>query len=432
MNKNLIILTGLIFWLVSCNNKEATDPNMLVIEKLSKLEGVSFKTINGDDTYRQCFELSVEQPLDHENPNSEKFTQRVYLSHLDLNKPVVFITEGYSAGRNYISELSDFIQANQIIVEHRFFGKSVPDSIKWNFLNLKQATADLHRINKLLKSIYKEKWVSSGISKGGQTSISYRYFYPEDVSATVPYVAPLNLKNEDPRLTTFISEKVANETDRKAVSDFQKKLLLTREFLMPEFKVLTQEKNYNFSILGEDAAFEFAVLEFSFAFWQWGYFQVIDIPTDFSNPKEIITFLDKTDAVSFFTDESIQGFRPFFYQALTEMGMYNYDTTAFSGLLKYVKDPNFNFTFPENTEKSFNKELMPGEYKWLKNKALNFVFIYGSFDPWFATAPDLSQSNGNHLFMVKEKGNHRTRIKSFTEAEQQQIKDSLYKWLDIK
>ena len=42
--------------------------------------------------------------------------------------------------------LTNLLDANQIMVEHRYFGKSVPDSLDWNYLNIKQSAADHHRI----------------------------------------------------------------------------------------------------------------------------------------------------------------------------------------------------------------------------------------------------------------------------------------------
>jgi len=105
----------------------------------------------------------------------------------------VMITGGYSANRNYLSEPASILGCNQIIVEHRYFGESLPDSLDWSQLTTANAAADHHHIYQLFSQYYQEKWMSSGISKGGQTSIFYKYYYPDDMAVTMPYVAPLNL-----------------------------------------------------------------------------------------------------------------------------------------------------------------------------------------------------------------------------------------------
>ena len=67
------------------------------------------------------------------------------------------------------------------------------------------AAADHHRIVEVLKLIYPGKWIGTGISKGGQTAMFHRYFYPEDVDISVPYVAPLNFSTEDQRFIHFLT-----------------------------------------------------------------------------------------------------------------------------------------------------------------------------------------------------------------------------------
>ena len=117
-------------------------------------------------------ELQIRQPIDHNNPDAGYFEQMVYLLHKDFNKPVVLVTEGYAARPNATNELTKLLDANQIIVEHRYFGKSLLDSLDYQFLNIRQAASDHHHITTLFKQLYMGKWIATGISKGGQTGCS--------------------------------------------------------------------------------------------------------------------------------------------------------------------------------------------------------------------------------------------------------------------
>ena len=65
------------------------------------------------------------------------------------------ITEGYDRPKNRIVELTKLLDGNQILIEHRFFGQSLPDTLDYKYLTLKQVTGDLHHINELFKRIYK-------------------------------------------------------------------------------------------------------------------------------------------------------------------------------------------------------------------------------------------------------------------------------------
>ena len=141
--------------------------------------------------------------MDHTRPESGSFKQKVLLGHRAAEAPVIAELEGYAIGAVRENELAGLLKGNQLTIEHRFFDSSVPeDGIPWEYLTIKQAAADHHAVIQAIKQhLYpSSKWVSTGISKGGQTTVFHRYFYPDDVDVSVPYVAPLNLEYVDPRL----------------------------------------------------------------------------------------------------------------------------------------------------------------------------------------------------------------------------------------
>jgi len=426
----LIIFTNYLLIFSNCNDKESKDDNFLITEKLSKIEGVNFITETGDETYNQCFKLEIEQPLNHHVKGGYTFKQKVYLYHFDLTRPTVIFFNGYSINTPYVSELAKIIGANQVYVEHRFFGDSKPKNYDWNYLNIEQAAADYHRIIKILKQIYKGKWLSTGISKGGQTVMFHSFYYPKDVDVSVPYVAPLNFSAQDERLINFF-DKVGTKECREKINNFQKLLLKNKDKLLPAFKKNAENKEYSFKILGIEKAYEYMVLEYEFAFWQWQFSSCEEIPTKIDDAEKIIEHIEKNDAISFFSDESIESFRPFFYQALTEIGFYTYNINTLKKLLVYADNPDFNFTMPKGIEAKFNDTLMQSVNNYIQNDANNFIYIYGGSDPWSAPAVELIKGKTNSFKMVKKDGSHRTRINSFSNDKKNRIIDSLKVWLDI-
>ena len=163
----------------------------------------------------------------------------MFLNHKSFTAPVIFTTEGYSAdyamNKNYINELCSILNGNEICVEHRYFSKSKPENIDWHYLTTRNAAEDHHIIRKTLGQLYKGKWVSTGISKGGQTCLLYQMYYPNDVDACVAYVAPIAKALEDGRHEPFINN-VATKKERKKVSDFQLEILKRRETIFPMFE----------------------------------------------------------------------------------------------------------------------------------------------------------------------------------------------------
>ena len=136
--------------------------------------------------------------------------------------------KGYESTYKSITEPARLIGANQFDVEHRFFGESIPAGMDYKYLTIEQATADLHHIREVLGSVYKKDWISTGISKGGETTVYYRYFFPNDVKVSVPYVAPLALSMEDPRIYHFF-DTVNTSEFRTAVLDLQTRMLKNRK-----------------------------------------------------------------------------------------------------------------------------------------------------------------------------------------------------------
>ncbi len=376
----LLIFTSYLFIFTNCNDKKSRNDNFLITEKLSQIDGVSFITEEGSTTYKQCFKLEIEQPLNHHVKGGQTFKQKVYLHHFDISRPTILFINGYSIRTPYVSELAEMIGANQVYVEHRFFGDSKPDNYDWNYLNIEQAAADYHRIIEILKQIYKGKWLSTGISKGGQTVMFHSFYYPKDVDVSVPYVAPLNFSAQDKRLISFFDE-VGTKECREKIDNFQRLLLENKEELLPEFLKNAKNQKYSFEILGEEKAYEYMVLEYEFAFWQWQFSSCEEIPTEINKPKEIIAHIEAVDAISFFSDKSIETFRPFFYQALTEIGFYTYNINTLKKLLVYADNPDFDFTMPKGITAEFNDTLMQSVNNYIQNDADNFIYIYGGSDP---------------------------------------------------
>ena len=212
------------------------------------------------------------QPLDHDRPELGNFRQRVIVSHVGFDRPTVIVTEGYGASYalspRYREELSRMFNTNMIFVEYRYFLESTPEPRDWQYLTAESSADDLHAVFKAFKKIYPGKWISTGISKGGQTTMLYRTSYPDDVDISVPYVGPLCYGVEDGRHEPFLRQ-VGTAEERKAIEDFQLEVLKRKATLLPRFEKHCAEKGYEFFGSVEEI-YDYSVLEYSFALWQWG------------------------------------------------------------------------------------------------------------------------------------------------------------------
>lgn len=398
--------------------------------QLFNLPDVIFKKISAPDGFEAAYELKVRQPIDHQHPEKGYFYQRVYLTHKGYDRPTIICTEGYQRPRNMIYELTRLIEANQLDVEHRYFGESIPDPLDYQYLSLEQATADLHHINQLFGQIYNGKWLSTGISKGGQTTIYYRYFYPNDVDVSVPYVAPLNLDLEENRIYTFL-DTVGTKECRDKIKAVQTRLLKDRKEVLPKLYWFCQGAKLDFNYLTFEEAFEYAVLEYSFSFWQWGS-DCSKIPDTKAPIDTVLTHFLSVSGLDFFSDKVIAGYASHYYQAGDEMGYYGYKTDDFKGLLKALPmKPYPSAVFmPDKMPTRFDGVLPRKVAQWIDERGNNFIYINGDSDTWSATAVRPSGKTNSEWFFMPGTDHGRARINNMTEADREKLLETLNRWLE--
>jgi hypothetical protein len=256
----------------------------------------------------------------------------------------------------------------------------------------------------------------------------HSYYYPDDVDVRVPYVAPLNFAVEDERIYSFLDE-VGKDSERRRVRRFQKMALKYQDRYLGAFKEFSEKQGYTYELAGGwEKAYEYCVLEYSFAFWQWAYVPVSKIPRRTAKPMEVIEHMNRVAGFDYFSDEFIHEHRPFFYQALTEMGYYGYDLEEFEKHIRHVDNPIFTFTIPETVDLSYNPELSVDVQKYLAEEASNFIYIYGEYDTWSATGISTTGSTNSKIF-IKEGGSHRTRISNMPAEQQREVYTTLNTFL---
>ena len=425
--KSLILFIVLSVSIVGCRVVHLEPVEILTFEqKLGQLfPDAEITKMEPKDHFSKSFQLVLNEPLDHNNYSAGTFKHYVYLSHTDFKKPMVLITEGYNANPSTY-ELSKIFKGNQVQVEYRFYGKSRPDTIPWQYLKNDQAIEDYHQLVTKLKTLYSGKWISTGISKGGETVLIYKSKYPYDVDVAVPYVAPLINTQEDSRTEEHINT-IGSDECRTKITKFQRLVLENKEEILKEISGYAEEKKMSFTELTTEEALEYAVLEFPFSFWQWGG-KCEEIPNKNATAKELFNYVNSIVGISFYNDKTYYNLLPSYYQHMTELGYYGFDTTPVKDLIKIVHEPtNLRFA-PKNTDLTFNPDYIKEVRDYVENQGHKILYIYGEYDTWGACAPN-PKSHVNILKMILKGGSHKTRIKDFSDADKRLIYNKLQNWL---
>ena len=387
-----------------------------------ELPGTEITELESSDHFVQEYEILIPQMLDHKDPKAGTFNQRIFLSHYDVNSPILMVTEGYAA-RKATYEIAEKLKTNQIIVEYRFFGKSVPEEKDWQYLKNRQAMSDLHRIHLLFSKYYKNKnWITTGISKGGTTCLMYKATYPKDARIAIPYVGPMPLSPTDKRMDNHLAS-VGSKSCRDKLINVQIRSLEQRNQIIPKLDSLAKKRGIKFS-MGTGKALEYSVLELSFSFWQYAH-DCAKIPIN-GSPEENFKFISSISGFDLYADKTIEYYAPAFYQFITENGYYGF---LHGHLDEYIQDLTVfdnSYFAPKDTDLTYNPKFMLTSVEKLRRKK-RILQIHGGLDPWSAVG--LSLEGKEQYYFVKEGGGHTTRIASFSEDTQTDIWSIIMSWL---
>ena len=430
--KNMHIRYAALLLFVLLSASTSSFAQTVLEQKISAISAI--KEIRPLETseFSEKYVTYFTQPLDHRHPEKGSFRQRVIVSHVGFDRPTVIVTEGYGAAyalrSQYREELSKLLNANMIFVEYRYFLESTPEPKDWQYLTAENSADDLHAITTAFKNIYPGKWIATGISKGGQTTLLYRTFYPDDVDISVPYVAPLCYGVEDGRHEPFL-HKVSTPENRKKIEDFQLEALKRKATLLPRFEKYCTEKNYSFRAPIEEI-YDYSVLEYSFALWQWGT-PISSIPATTASDDEIFSHLLAISEPGYFTADSPNA--SFFVQAARELGYYGYDVQPFKQYLSIQSSEGYlhRLMLPEELkDMPFDKTLSKKITKFLKKQDPKMIFIYGQNDPWTAAGVTWLKNKKNIHVFIQPNGSHLARINTLPEGEKKEVIELIKKWLD--
>lgn len=398
-----------------------------IAERLAAIDGMRVVEEATEEAGYRLFLLHYRQPADHDDPGAGTFEQYLTLLHRDEAAPFVLGATGYhNYLHDYPLELTRMFGANQLSVEHRFFADSRPDPVDWSLLTIEQAAADHHRIIEALRPIYTGRWVSTGHSKGGMTSIYHRRFYPGDVDATVAYVAPISFGAPDYDYDAFFDDVIPGACNQ-AIHDAQRAMLERRDDLLPRFASDGAAEGYTYDTVGVEAAFEGAVSGIEWAYWQYLHVSLCDqVPSPTASDGQLMDFLAYASGVSSGSDQSIARFQPYYVQAEVELGYPGTLDPHLENLL--VAEPAGSY-LPADLDATFDPAAMQDIDAWVRAEGRTLMFVYGQYDPWTAGAFELGAAADSHSYTVAE-GNHSARIAQLAAGDQAEALATLERWLE--
>ncbi|MCW2902189.1 MAG: peptidase tripeptidyl aminopeptidase [Streptosporangiaceae bacterium] len=361
-----------------------------ILPRLTAIPGMKVLAERPTDPGYRYFLMSYRQPVDHRHPDRGTFDQRFTLLHKSVDRPMVLYTTGYNLRDlpTFRSEPTQIIDGNQISVEQRFFTPSRPEPADWTKLNIWQGATDHHRLVTALKKIYSKKWISTGASKGGMTSVYHSRFYPGDVDGVVAYVAPNDVKNkEDSAYDRFFESVGTDKQCRDRLKDLAAESLRRRVPMVAKLDALAKSQGLTFGILKTtDRAYENSVMDLEWAFWQYSLQSdcaTVPDPRTVST-EALFTWVDGIAGLTSYSDQGLAPFIPYYYQAGTQMGSPYPKFPNLKGLLKYPGIYQPRSYVPSEIKMRFDPAAMSDVDRWVRHQGRHLMFLYGRNDPWGA------------------------------------------------
>ena len=371
----------------------ALDPGLDLAAQLVALPGVRNLVESSTapaEAGTRFFVFAFDRPVDHCAPSGARFLQRATLLWRSATAPTVLATTGYgiSTGTGQ-AEPTILLAANQVRMEHRYFGPSTPAPLDWSKLDLFQSASDEHQLVETLKPLLRGPWLTTGASKGGMTSVYHRAFYPDDVAATVAYVAPVVRSDGDPRFAGFL-ESIGKPACRDALHAVQNAIIGAHAGIEPLMASSAASSGDGYLTFGLARTLDLAALELQFTFWQYGGEAGCDvIPGAGATPQALFDFMDRVygggpgGTAWSWGDATLQYYQPYYYQCATQLGypaLPQAHLLATLGGTPLVDDAGMYP--PQGVTKTWDGQAIPAVEAWVRARGDRIMFIYGGLDPW--------------------------------------------------
>jgi PS-10 peptidase S37 len=416
-------------------------PGGSFLNQLEQLPGVTYLGMNEyPPAGYQVYELEILQPVDHNQPNGATFEQHLELYQRDVAAPMVMFLSGYfnytfiSPQDTYLSDAAAIVGGNQISVETRFYGDSVPHPTLWKYLTIWQEAADEHHVVQVFKQLYHAPWLVTGASKGGEAAIFHDYYYPDDFAGTFAWSAPIITDSYGQSYDQFLAN-VGTASCRAALLQVQVRALQNRATFEADLAAEAKAAGGTFNdwVGGLDEDFEVTVLDTPFTFWQYGG-DCSAIPGASATLQQLYTWYDNTDTWLASDDQEGAPYFAYDYQAAAQLGFPVVDERAELGsLLHYplsAQSPQQDLP-PNIPVPSFDQGLMQSVRQWVLARGSHLLFLYGQDDPFSATPFSLGSGTTDSAIFTIPGGNHVSTYADLPPAQKQDFVDILRTWAGL-
>jgi hypothetical protein len=405
-----------------------------VLDQLNALPGVTAtewtppaQGFTAEPGYRY-FDLTFTEPIDHAG-DAGTFELHAALMHADQAAPLVVYAGGYDldGAARHLSEPAVLVGGNQVALEYRFYGGSIPDTgVPWPELRVAQWGADQHAIVSALASIYTGARIATGGSKGGENALEQDLLYPGDYDGVVAYVPPVITAYPDERYEGIL-DRIGTDSCRTALRAIARELLVRRDALQPKFAATA-----TYDVAGIAHAYETAVVELEFSFWMTrGISDCDKVPATTDSDDALAQFLEDTSPPEGYDDASLAASgSQYIYQDHVELGYPVLDHQELDDLMMYSYE-DWSAYLPPNQPTTYDPTLALQLSDWVTNDAQHVMLVGGQWDPWGAGYPPVAPGRDAYEYIAPQASHWSTFIATLSTDDQKAALVELAAWAHV-
>ncbi|GAA3303763.1 hypothetical protein GCM10020295_53170 [Streptomyces cinereospinus] len=242
------------------------------------------------------------------------------------------------------------------------------------------------------------------------------------------------MNDEDSAYDRFFAT-VGTQECRDRLNGVQREALVRREPLEERYRAYAAEHGYTFDTVGSlDKAYEATVLDYVWGFWQYSLLSDCDtVPADAANAtdEEIWDSVDTIAGFSFYTDQGLEPYTPYYYQAGTQLGA---PTIGFPHIEReYVRHGYLppRFFVPRSIPMTFQPSAMEDVDRWVRHHARHMLFVYGENDPWGAEPFRLGKGARDAYVLTAPGANHGASVAGLPERQRALATARILTWAGV-
>jgi hypothetical protein len=241
------------------------------------------------------------------------------------------------------------------------------------------------------------------------------------------YVAPIPARY-DLRFVYFM-DHVGDAGCRDQLHRLQQAMIDRRAELLPPLEAEADAEGLTFAQLGIDRAYEHAVEESYFAFWQYGSAQFCPmVPAPDAPAADVINFVLNDVGLYDFSDAGIEQYEAYYYQAATQIGYpapYDYYLRRLTARGSDIPEYYVKHKLP-----AYDYLALLDVQLWVALQGERIMFIYGGDDPWSSAQYQLGAASDSYRYLVPG-GNHGSGVWALDAATRAAALATLSRWSGV-